>query len=216
MPELTFIQNLAAMALPLLLGITLHEVAHGYAALHCGDKTGQLAGRLSLNPWHHVDLLGTILLPLICLSLGGFIFGWAKPMPINSRFFKHWRRDMVLVALAGPAANLGLALAFALAIKLGVSLSTEPRGIAYALQVMGEYGILLNLFLCFFNLIPIPPLDGGRAMLGLLPPHLAYRYQNLERYGFWLVLFLFFLGLGRWLALPIESVRIFILQLVGL
>lgn len=218
MAELSFVQNLAAMALPLLFGVTLHEVAHGYAALHCGDKTAKLMGRLSLNPLHHIDLVGTIILPLICLALGGFLFGWAKPMPIDGRQFKHWRRDTVLVSLAGPAANIVMALLFAMVLKLGVAMASGPEslsGIAYAFQVMGDYGILLNLFLFFFNIIPIPPLDGGRAMLGLLPPHLALRYRGIERYGLWIVIILLLVG-GRALMVPIQLLRALILQCVGL
>lgn len=216
MAELSFIQNLAAMALPLLFGVSLHEVAHGYVALRCGDKTAKLAGRLSLNPLQHVDLVGTIILPIICLALGGFLFGWAKPVPIDSRQFKQWRRDTILVSLAGPAANLLMAIAFALVLKLGVLFGTEDNGFAFALQVMGEYGIILNLFLMFFNLIPIPPLDGGRAMLGILPPKLAYQYRGVERYGFWIILALLLLGGGKLMLIPIAIIRQLILQSVGL
>ena len=216
MAELSFIQNLAAMALPLLFGVTLHEVAHGYVALRCGDNTAKAAGRLSLNPLQHIDLVGTIILPIICLALGGFLFGWAKPVPIDSRHFKQWRRDTVLVSLAGPAANLVMAVAFALVLKIGVIFSSDDNGLAFALQVMGEYGIVLNLFLMFFNLIPIPPLDGGRAMLGILPPKLAYQYRGIERYGFWIIIALLLLGGGKLLLIPITMIRLMILQAVGL
>ena len=216
MAELSFIQNLAAMALPLLLGVTFHEVAQAYAALYCGDQTAKRCGRLSFNPLKHIDLVGTIILPLLCLLLGGLLFGWAKPIPIDSRQFKHWQRDTVFVSLAGPLANFLLAIAFALVLKLGVLLSVNQSGASFALQIMGEYGILLNLFLMLFNLIPIPPLNGGRIALALLPPKLAYQYRRIEAYAMWIVLLLLLLGVGRLLLIPVQILRAFILQLVGL
>ena len=216
MAELSFIQNIAAMALPLLFGVTFHEVAQGYAALYCGDKTAQRCGRLSFNPLRHIDLIGTIILPILCLMLGGMLFGWARPIPIDSRHFKQWRRDTIIVSLAGPMANFALAIAFALVLKLGVFLSAHPSGASYALQIMGEYGIILNLFLMIFNLIPIPPLNGGRILLVLLPPKLAFHYRRIEAYAMWVVLLLLILGVGRALLIPVQFLRTFILQLVGL
>ena len=216
MVELSFIQNLAAMALPLLFGVTFHEIAQGYAALYCGDKTAKLNGRLSFNPLKHIDLIGTIILPILCLMLGGMLFGWAKPIPIDSRQFKHWQRDTILVSLAGPLANFFMAIFFALILKLGVLLSANQSGAAFALQVMGDYGIILNLFLMVFNLIPIPPLNGGRILLALLPPLLAARYRRVEAYAMWIVLALLLLGVGRFLLIPVQFLRAFILQLVGL
>jgi len=216
MAELSFIQNLAAMALPLLFGVTFHEVAQGYAALYCGDKTAKLSGRLSLNPLHHIDLIGTIILPILCLMLGGMLFGWAKPIPIDSRQFKQWRRDTIIVSLAGPLANFLMAIFFAIILKLGVILSAHPSGASYALQIMGDYGIILNLFLMVFNLIPVPPLSGGRIVLALLPPHLAMQYRRVEAYAMWIVLLLLLLGVGRILLIPVQILRATILQWVGL
>lgn len=216
MAELSFIQNLAAMALPLLFGVTFHEVAQGYAALYCGDKTAKMSGRLSLNPLQHIDLIGTIILPILCLMLGGMLFGWAKPIPIDSRQFKHWRRDTIIVSLAGPMANFFMAIAFALVLKLGVVLSAHPSGASYALQIMGDYGIILNLFLMVFNLIPVPPLSGGRIVLALLPPPMAMQYRRVEHYAMWIVLILLLVGVGRILLIPVQILHATILQWVGL
>jgi len=189
------------MALPLLFAMVLHEYAHGWMADKCGDPTAKLQGRLTVNPLAHIDPFGTILMPLLCLMLpGSFLLGWAKPVPIDPRNMTHPRRDMALVAAAGPGMNLVLAVASALVLAglfaFDPSLSirgaggteTDPPGsmtrlFLLPIAVMAFYSVLINVFLCLFNLIPIPPLDGGRILVSLLPPQPAMALARLEPYG---------------------------------
>jgi Zn-dependent protease len=186
--------QLALAVIPAILAITLHEAAHGYAALALGDDTAKLAGRLSLNPLRHIDRVGTILLPGILLlsqllTLGRviFMFGWAKPVPVSAWKFRNPLRMMALVAVAGPLMNFALALLGGLA--LGLMLRYGHSNTAYAL-LFCAYFVQANLILGLFNLIPIPPLDGGRIVIGILPRPLALRWAKLERYGILIVLLL--------------------------
>lgn len=203
--QLSTIQTIAIWILPVLFAITVHEVAHGWVAKKFGDKTAFIMGRLTLNPIKHIDLIGTIVVPLILLILGGFVFGWAKPVPVNFNNLKNPKRDMAFVAAAGPAANLIMAILWALIAKLGVILFSMQIGWALALIYMGQAGILINLILMVLNLIPIPPLDGSRIVSSFLPNRIAYKYNKLERYGFIILLLLLATGVLGHLFLPIVS-----------
>jgi Zn-dependent protease len=199
LPQLLF--SISYKALPLLFAMVLHEFAHGWVADKCGDPTAKMRGRLTLNPLAHIDPLGTIIVPLLCLLLpGSFLFGWAKPVPIDARNMRQPRRDMALVAAAGPGMNVLLAVASGvlLAVLLSMDptlLSTDSRKhigdansssatiVLLPLAVMAFYSVLVNVFLGVFNLMPIPPLDGGRIMVSLLPPRPAMVLARLEPYG---------------------------------
>ena len=180
------LQGLTVWILPVLFAITLHEAAHGYAALLCGDTTAQRAGRLSVNPLRHVDPFGTILLPAIAYFGGGFLFGYAKPVPVNFRALKRPRLDMIFVAFAGPLTNIVLA-----AISIFLFSRLTPLVPAWAqLFVLKnlQNSVSINLVLAIFNLLPIPPLDGGRIMTGLLPTPLALRFAKVEQVGILILL----------------------------
>jgi len=177
------LQTFAIYALPVLFAITLHEAAHGYVARHFDDMTAHAQGRISLNPLRHVDLIGTLLVPLAILFVSGgkFLFGWAKPVPVNYSALKKPRQHMAWVAAAGPCANLLMALAWAALLKVAVLLpATRPTDF---LELMSEAGILVNLIFMFLNLLPILPLDGGRILASLLPSRAAWQYSKLEPWG---------------------------------
>jgi Zn-dependent protease len=181
-------QTVAIYALPVLLAITLHEAAHGYVARHFGDMTAHAEGRISLNPLRHVDLNGTIIVPLVLIALSGgkFAFGWAKPVPVNYSALRKPRQHMAWVAAAGPAVNLLMALGWALLLKSVIEL---PRGFASAfLAQMAVAGIVVNLVIMAINLLPVLPLDGGRILAGLLPRGLAREYARTERWGGYVLL----------------------------
>lgn len=194
--EFNLVQTLAIYALPVIFAITLHEAAHGYVARHFGDNTAYVLGRVSLNPVRHIDLVGTILVPLLILvtsklfGSGGILFGWAKPVPVDFSALRHPKRDMLWVAAAGPFANLLMALLWALAFKL--ALLGQHNAFTLPLSLMAEAGIVVNLVLMLLNLLPILPLDGGRIAVSLLPDRLAYSYSRLEPYGFPILLLLLF------------------------
>ncbi|MBI1943677.1 MAG: site-2 protease family protein [Betaproteobacteria bacterium] len=178
-----FVQTVAIYALPVLFAITLHEAAHGYVARHFGDMTAYAQGRISLNPARHIDFLGTIVVPALILALSGgrFLFGWAKPVPVNYSALRSPKRHMLWVAAAGPAANLAMALGWAVLLKLTVLL---PGNLfAVPMKLMAEAGILVNLIFMFLNLLPILPLDGGRILASLLPNRAAWQYSRLEPLG---------------------------------
>ncbi|MCK5478273.1 MAG: site-2 protease family protein [Methylococcales bacterium] len=191
--ELTFIQRIVVWVIPVIFAITVHEVAHGWVAKKYGDNTASMLGRLTLNPIKHIDILGTIIIPgLLLLSSTGFIFGWAKPVPVNPRNFKNPKKDMAIVALAGPVANLLMAIAWALVARLGVFINVEA--VSLPLIYTGIAGISINLVLGIINLLPIPPLDGSRIVTGMLPNKLAWQYNRLERFGFIVLLILLWTG----------------------
>ena len=193
MSELTIIQKISIWALPVLFAITLHEVAHGWVAMKLGDRTAERLGRLSLNPLEHIDPIGTLLVPGLMLLGTGMIFGWAKPVPVDFGKLRNPRTDMVWVALAGPVANLLMAIFWALMIRLAVLLHSEF--ISQPLGLMGQAGIAINGVLMVLNLLPLPPLDGGRIAVGLLPSRMAYQYSKVEPYGFWILLILMWTNL---------------------
>ncbi|OGI47243.1 MAG: peptidase [Candidatus Muproteobacteria bacterium RIFCSPHIGHO2_01_FULL_65_16] len=189
-------QLIAVSILPLLFAITVHEVAHGWVAMHLGDPTAQRLGRLTLNPLKHIDPLGTILIPALLLLLKtGFVFGWAKPVPVTWENLRRPKRDMVLVAAAGPGANLLMALIWGAVAKLGTLLPEPAAWVAEPLKYMGVIGIMINIVLMVFNLFPLPPLDGGRVAVGLLPGPWGWRLSRLEPFGFFIILALMITGL---------------------
>ena len=190
----SLIQTLAISALPVIFAITLHEAAHGYAARHFGDPTAWQLGRISLNPLRHIDPLGTLVIPIAILlfSGGAFLFGYAKPVPVDFRRLRHPKQDMFWVAAAGPAANLVMALAWGAMLKLAWLIPGNE--FTLPLSEMSKVGITVNCVLMVLNLLPLPPLDGGRIAVSLLPNALAWRFAQLERWGFPLLLVLLFTG----------------------
>lgn len=203
MEELSLMQRIAVGALPLIFAITVHETAHGWVALRCGDPTARMLGRLTLNPIKHIDLIGTVIMPLALFILGGFIFGYAKPVPVTWENLRHPKRDMVLVALAGPLSNLLMAVIWGAAMKLGFLLSGSANWFAMPLIYMGMYGVSVNIMLAVLNLFPLPPLDGGRVVAGMLPNRWAVRYNRLEPWGFIILVGLLITGLLGAVLLPI-------------
>ncbi len=174
------IYTLAVNAIPFLFAITLHEAAHGYAARVFGDRTAEMMGRISLNPIRHIDWIGTVALPAVFIAIQSpFLFGWAKPVPVNMRNLRHPKRDMIWVAAAGPMANLAMGILWALLLRF----AGESRSIV----AIANSGVEWNLMLMLFNLLPILPLDGGRILTGLLPGPLAYKFSRLEPFGFFIV-----------------------------
>lgn len=182
-------QKIILWVIPLLFAITVHETAHGWVASKCGDPTAKLLGRLTLNPLNHIDPIGTIIVPAILFFLGGFIFGWAKPVPITWQNLKNPRRDMALVAAAGPIANLAMAFLWVGIAKIAMGFNNAP--IIY----MAETGVMINLVLMLLNLIPIPPLDGSRVVASFLSPAMAYQFNKLEVYGFLILVLLLASGI---------------------
>ena len=208
MDDLNMMQRIAVWALPVLFAITVHEVAHGWIALRLGDKTAMMLGRLTLNPLKHIDPIGTVLLPLVMLMLGGFIFGWAKPVPVTWENLKHPKRDMALVAAAGPLANLMMVLLWALIFKVCLLLGDYLSFSITLILLMCVAGILINLLLMFFNLLPIPPLDGGRIMSSVLPSKLEWQYNRIEPYGILIILLLVTLMITQGIG------SVFIMQII--
>ena len=200
------IRHLTVAFVPLMLGIILHEVAHGWMALRRGDATAAMLGRLTLNPFPHIDPLGLFVFVITSLS-GSFVFGWAKPVPINPRNFKHLVKDTMLVSAAGPGCNFLLAVAFALLLRfLLVIFPVETWGhdaIWIFFFLMFRSGILINLSLAWINLLPIPPLDGSNILWGLLPPSLSYHYMRLERYGMLILILMLATGMLGTILLPL-------------
>jgi Zn-dependent protease len=192
------VQTVAIYALPVLFAITLHEAAHGYVARYFGDMTAYAQGRISLNPARHIDLVGTIIVPIAILiasklaGTGGFLFGWAKPVPVNYSALRRPRQHMMWVAAAGPASNLVMAIAWAALYKLGAAF--PPGDYATPLKLMSVAGIEVNVVLMLLNLLPILPLDGGRIVASLLPARMSWQYAKLEPWGFPILLLLMFSG----------------------
>ena len=190
-------QTLLIYIIPLLFAITLHEAAHGWVASILGDHTARMMGRVTLDPTKHIDPIGTIAIPLVLLiSSSGFIFGWAKPVPINFNALRSGKSGMIWVALAGPGANLLMAIGWLFVMIIAINMNIP------VLIEMGRVGILVNCVLAVFNLLPIPPLDGSRVISALLPNRLSYQYNQLEQYGLYILLGLMFLGGFNYLVRP--------------
>jgi Zn-dependent protease len=205
------IQTLAIYALPVIFAITLHEAAHGYAARHFGDPTAWQMGRVTLNPLKHIDWVGTVAIPaLLYVSQAGFLFGWAKPVPVDFSRLRHPKQDMLWVAAAGPGSNLLMALGWAVMLKLAVVMPEN----AYSLPLaeMSRAGIEVNAVLMLLNLLPIPPLDGGRIAVSLLPSRLAWRFAQVERFGFVILLALLFFGGLNYILTPLLRLFLFFIK----
>lgn len=203
MHDLNTIQLLAVLTLPVLFAITVHEAAHGWMASRLGDRTALMLGRVTINPLKHIDPVGTVLVPLATFLLTGFLFGWARPVPINGRNLHHPRRDLALVAIAGPAANLAMALLWGLVVQLGLALWGVSQWIALPLVYMGAAGVLINAILMALNLFPLLPLDGGRVLSALLPPAWSASLSRIEPFGLILLLALLVTGLLGDLLTPV-------------
>lgn len=217
MLDLSLPQLIAVAVLPLIFAITVHEVAHGWVAKRLGDPTAQRLGRLTLNPIKHIDPVGTLLVPGLLLAVGGFIFGWAKPVPVTWENLRHPKRDMAIVAVAGPGANLIMALLWALMAKLGTLLPESLSWAATPLVYMGQFGIVINAVLMVLNLLPVPPLDGGRVAVGLLPNRIGWQLARIEPFGFFVLLALLATGvLGRIIGPPVNLVQSVVSVAVGL
>lgn len=208
-------QTIAIAAIPILFAITLHEAAHGYVARHFGDMTAFQQGRISLNPLRHIDPIGTILLPLLTLWMGGILFGWAKPVPVNFAALRRPKQDMLWVALAGPASNLFMALCWALVAKLAWMFPSSY--FAEPMLEMARIGININAVLMVLNLLPLPPLDGGRIAVSLLPHRPAYKLSLIEPYGMFILIFLAVTPVLGWLlSAPVLGVMKLISFIFGL
>jgi Zn-dependent protease len=200
-----FLTKISIWAIPALFAITLHEVAHGWTARLFGDRTAQMLGRLSLNPLRHIDPVGTVLVPGVLLAIGGPLFGWAKPVPVATSVLRNPRRAMVLVAIAGPAANFAMAAVWCGILVAVVRINLNETLISWIAE-MAEAGIWFNVVLAIFNLLPVPPLDGGRVLAGLLPPRWGNRLEKIEPVGLFLVLGFSVMRWLDWLFVPVYRV----------
>ncbi len=215
MQDLNTIQLIAIWAIPVLFAVTLHEVAHGWVARRYGDQTAAMLGRLSLNPLRHVDPVGTVLVPMLMMVAGGFVFGWAKPVPVVMQNLNHPRQDMAKVALAGPAANLLMTIFWGLLLKL--ALVFGGQGLWEGLAYMSIAGIAINLILMILNLFPVPPLDGSRVLNGFLPENMARQVDRIEPFGLLIVVVLMISGaLGSVLYPILRTVSSMLLSTLGI
>jgi Zn-dependent protease len=201
-PDIAY--TIAVWLLPVLFAITLHEAAHGWVASKLGDPTAKRLGRITVNPLKHIDPMGTVVVPLFLAMVSPFILGWAKPVPVEPRYFKSPLLDMAVVAVAGPVSNFFMACIWAMFIKL-VYLSLDPSQTLTFLAEMGRNGIIINVVLMVLNLLPIPPLDGGRVVAGVLPPALAVPFMQLERFGMLIIIVLLVSGILGKIMWPVVT-----------
>jgi Zn-dependent protease len=204
--EFSLVQKIIIWAIPVIFAVTIHETAHGWVALQFGDRTAQMLGRLTLNPIKHIDPIGTIVLPAVLAMTTGFIFGWAKPVPVNERNLRNPKKDMAWVALAGPFSNLIMAVLWSIIVLIGLSYSD-------ALAYMGLVGIFINSILMLLNLLPLPPLDGGRILMSVLPGPLAWKLSRIEPYGFIILIALLYFGIIGMILWPLMSLFISLLPI---
>jgi len=205
------IQTLLIYAIPVLFAITVHETAHGWVASLLGDHSARMMGRLTLNPIKHIDLIGTLVVPAFLYFTAGFIFGWAKPVPVNFSALRSPKQDMLCVAIAGPMSNFIMAIIWLVTIFVAINTGSQ------FLADMAQIGIQINLLLAVLNLLPLPPLDGGRVVSALLPPKISYQFDQLEAYGLFILLGLLFLGIFQSVILPIvKFIQQWLYTLVGL
>lgn len=209
--ELSLVQQLAVWVVPVLLAITVHEVSHGYVARYYGDTTAYMLGRLTLNPVKHIDPIGTVLVPAIMLLLpGSFVFGWARPVPVSFNNLRNPMRDMAVVAAAGPLSNLTMAFLWALLARFSTGLLKQDYLFFEPLLMMGIAGIYINVILMVLNLLPLPPLDGGRVLAGVLPGPMAMKFSRIEPYGFMILIALLVTGLLGWILFPLMAMVLFV------
>ena len=207
------IQTLAIYALPVIFAITLHEAAHAYAAKYFGDNTAYTAGRMSMNPLRHIDPLGTIVIPVLMYIFTPFVFGYAKPVPVEFGNLRNPKKQMAWVALAGPAANFVMAFGW-MTLALVLPVGGADGSLVTFLHAVARAGVLVNLLMFAFNLLPIPPLDGGRIVTSMLPNRLAYRYAQIEPYGFFIVLALLYFNILNFWVGPLMAASNYILSVV--
>lgn len=205
MEELTLVQRIAVWALPLIFAVTVHEAAHGWVADRLGDPTARRMGRITFNPLPHIDPVGTLLVPILMLTFTGFLIGWAKPVPVQAARLHSPKRDMAIVAAAGPGANLVMALVWSLLLLLAHKLIHSMQPVAMPLLLMSVAGIFVNLVLMAINLLPVPPLDGGRIVTGILPLPAARVFARIEPYGMLILIALLISGIAGALIWPIIS-----------
>ena len=208
-----YIPTIAVYALPVILAITLHEAAHAYVAKYFGDLTAYSQGRVSLNPVKHIDPIGTILVPLVLfvLTKGNFFFGWARPVPVNFAALRNPRKQMAWVSLAGPAANFVMAFGF---MVLGILLTAVGIDEPFFHKV-AHAGVIANVLFFVFNLVPIPPLDGGRILTSVLPPRVGYKFAQIEPYGFFIVVALVYLNVLTYFMAPLAAATMYALDLLS-
>jgi len=217
MDELSLVARIAVWALPVIFAITVHEVAHGWVASKLGDNTAKRLGRITLNPISHIDIIGTIVVPAVLLLIGGFMFGWAKPVPVNWRNLNKPKRDMIYVAIAGPLANLAMALAWAALMKIGYMLGASYESVSLPLIYMGYAGVFINIILMVLNMLPILPLDGGRVLAGLLPNKISFEFSKLEPLGLPILIAIIAMGwLSKILGPPVYFLLTSIFKMFGI
>ncbi len=189
-------QKIVIFAVPVLFAVTMHEIAHGYMAKWLGDRTASILGRLSLNPIKHIDPMGTVIVPILLVMAGGFVFGWAKPVPVSSRNLKKPLRDMAIIGLVGPLSNVIMAIIWGVLSKVNVLIAHKyhPEW-TQGFHMMCMVGIQINFVLAWLNILPLPPLDGGHVLLALVPRRLAYYIEKIEPIGMWILLVLMFMGI---------------------